>query len=263
MFWTYLLLSGQQYMDELNWARMPTTRLKDGKLASLFSANNNIATNIAALKVYICLCLFSEVEKVEIIVDKNLFGISLPIEKLRLTTSLTYEQLCERCSLSRALVSAALKKLSKMELILIGGTTRKKKYIINAEVRVGWCKLPKKALLGEGRKITAFQCFSNRSRRELDALKLFIYLLSIRPNDSEFIEVTKGIISERTGISLRNVDQAVNFLQSAELLDLVEVAGTSYKNSNFHSDAGIVKRFFIIKHYLLVNRANRDSHAVY
>lgn len=222
-------------MSALLWVKMPSKWIFDGHLSKSFSSNSSVSTDIAALKIYICLCLYSEhVNRVISHSDMNkhmgILGNSSECSAFAerpticAETSLTYDQISELCSLSRALISRGLTKLKDIRLIDSFGD-KKKVYRLIGSVEKRWCKLPRKPLLINEYKIPMFSAFTNRYSHERDALKLFVYLISIRSNSEQFSEVSRGKISESTGIKIYDIDGAVGFLRSVELIQNVESLG--------------------------------------
>lgn len=218
-------------MSDLLWVKMPTQWISEGVLLEHFSSNN-VSTEIAALKVYICLCLCSK------IVTKNYYCSFLKIEsyKDQFEARMTYDQIMDSASLSRTLVSRGLKKLKDSGLIECEGTTRKKIYLLKGATNRGWCKLPRKNLIKKNDIVSAFTAFTQRYEFERDALKLFVYLLSIRSNSKRHVDVSRGSIYEKTGIKIDAIDGALGLLRSVGLLEKVESKGylKRYKGNTSH-----------------------------
>lgn len=207
-------------MSDLLWVKMPTQWVSAGVLFEDFSSKQ-VSTEIAALKVYICLCLCSK------IVTKNYYCPFLKMESYndRFEAQMTYDQIMDSASLSRTLVSRGLKKLIDSRVIEREGTTRKKIYLLKGTTNRGWCKLPRKHLIKKNDVVSAFTAFTQRYEFERDALKLFIYLLSIRSNSKRYVDVCRGSIYEKTGIKIDAIDGALGFLRSVGLLEKVESKG--------------------------------------
>jgi len=182
-------------------------------LSDEFNSPKNQAVDIAALKIYVGLCLFSHVVKKSI---KSEGGV-VHIEQME--TMLTYDQMSDRFSLSRSSINQGIKKLRALSLIGVSGTIRKKVYVIYGSVSSGWCKLPKKNLIDRDYKVRAFQEFNQRLSHERNALKIFIYLLAIRGNLKSTIKVSRGKISSSTGVNVEDINGAIKFLSSIELID--------------------------------------------
>lgn len=230
---------------------MPTTWIADGTMAEKLSAGSNISTDIATLKIYMYLCMFAQPVQHKIqtsVPDFLSFGVSKIItkEEVSLTAECTYDQLTEGCGLSRVLVSRGIKKLALLRLMKVAGSTRKKKYLMNGDVGKGWCKLPKRRLVGLDKKVKPFRALKNRYQHELEALKLFMYLISIRPNDKKYTDVSKEKITEATNISLYDIDGAVKLLQALGLLENVMNRGYVKGYDSTHGEKYKLARYFVI-----------------
>lgn len=57
--------------------------------------------------------------------------------------------------------------------------------------------------------------FKQLYKHERDVLKLFLYLLAVRTNNQQYVDLSRGIISIRTGSEL---DNALGFLTVIGLL---------------------------------------------
>lgn len=207
-------------MSGLLWVKMPSKWISDGVLLEHFSSKD-ISTEIAALKIYICLCLSAKV------VTHSEYSSFLGLETYvdRFEARITYDQIMDSVSLSRVLVSRGLKKLVSSKLVRIDGSTRKKIYVLIGQPNRSWCKLPRKDLIKKDEVISAFTTFTQRYAFERDALKLFLYLLSIRTNSKRFVDVSRGQIYEKTGITIDKIDGVLGFLRSVGLLDKIESKG--------------------------------------
>lgn len=217
-------------MPTLLWVKMPSDWLGKGILREHFSSRRekDISGEISALKIYICLCLYSDRKMIPY---PPILQVHLKVlrERELIGSSLTYDQLSEYCSLSRVLVSRGLKKLISCGLIHKQGTTRKVVYEIVGLSISGWCKLPCRALLGPNGRVVSFTGLKNRYPSERDALKLFLYLLSIRQNSLSEVSVSRGKISQITGLSVYDIDSSIGVLRAIELIEDVKSLG--YKMS--------------------------------
>jgi biotin operon repressor len=132
----------------------------------------------------------------------------------------TYTQLGEMTGLSRSLISHGLMRLQTLGLITATGSAQKRRYWI-AGPHMPWFKLPCQAIVYQG-AIAPFKTFTLRSKHELHALKLYLYLAACRGNVSEFSMVSYEKIHERTGISERDIRRAISLLISSGLLVSVD-----------------------------------------
>ena len=237
-------------MVDLLWVKMPSTWVSSGCLSQHFSSRREVSTDIAALKIFLYLCLFSQPVK-----RKKQFSIAvwLPERVVQNNTaiitqaeaSITYDAISSGCALSRKLVSQGLKKLVEMRLILREGTTRKVTYVIQGSLDSGWAKLPKRGLIKLNQEVDAFQSIKNRYAYERDAIKLFIYLLTVRTNRYHHIDVSRGKISKATGIELLKIDECLSYLSGLGLLERVEYQGYT-TGSSFSSEEHKLHRYYVI-----------------
>lgn len=244
-------------MSDLLWVKMPSLWIIDGAMAKNFSVEKYISTDIASLKIYMYLCLFAQPIKHSKIIkvpdSQSTDGEDKiqKIEEVVLTSECTYDQISEGCGLSRLLVSRGLKKLISTGLILNSGGTRKKRYQIKGEVNRNWCKLPKRNVVGLDKKIAPFRALKNRYKHELEALKLFLYLISIRPNSEKYTDVSKEKIITATNIDLYDIDSAVKLLLGIGMLEEVKNRGYT-KGFNFtNGEKYKLARYFVISSDIL------------
>jgi hypothetical protein len=161
------------------------------------------SANAAALMLYVALNFAAEAETTE---DGQHLG----------RASVSYAELGHISGLSRKLIAAGLKRLVTLGLISPTGSDQKRGYVIPwASSR--WFKLPCRAILADG-KIAPFQHLTLRSKRDLHALKLYLYLASIRDNRFPFSMASHQKIHERIGIPENEIRRAHSLLTSVGLL---------------------------------------------
>ncbi|CBA28300.1 hypothetical protein AB8W27_16480 [Cronobacter turicensis] len=204
---------------------MPYYIMRDCGLLKNFK-KNQVSQGISALKIFMLICLKSEI-------DEN--GIY--------SANLTYDQISQICSLSRKLVSDGLRFLKATGAIEVSGDRKKKYILLNCERNDGvrrvarfsstnghWCKLPFKGVVDEKNRITAFEAMTNRSVHELNALRLFLYLLMVRSRGFSHSFVTLKKIKTRLSINYQEVIIAIGYLQSLGLVVKVDVGTNSIGN---------------------------------
>lgn len=207
------------------WKPMPYYIMRDCGLLKNFK-KNQVSQGISALKIFMLICLKSEI-------DEN--GIY--------SANLTYDQISQICSLSRKLVSDGLRFLKATGAIEVSGDRKKKYILLNCERNDGvrrvarfsstnghWCKLPFKGIVDEKNRITAFEAMTNRSVHELNALRLFLYLLMVRSRGFSHSFVTLKKIKTRLSINYQEVMIAIGYLQSLGLVVKVDVGTNSIGN---------------------------------
>lgn len=133
----------------------------------------------------------------------------------------TYVALSEATGLSRALIAEGLQRLQGLGLIHAEGSHQKRRYRITWPQEHRFFKLPCQAIVKDG-SITAFKTFNLRSKHELHALKLFLYLAAIRNNYLTYSMASYEKIYERTRIPERDIRRAIGLLIGAGLLEGVD-----------------------------------------
>lgn len=204
------------------WVVAPSFWIKSGGLRNDFSGNTSVSTDIAALKIFIYFCM--KAERVKSVNESfNLkHGINFYQEHLKFEA--TYDEISEACKLSRALIARGIRKLvNSLQLDKIGST---KKVVYNCGFHYsGWFKLPCRPLLAMDNKVSSFLLLGNRDRMERDALKLYLYLLSVRSNQSVVTAVSHAAITNATGMASKDLEIAEVFLVKIGLLDGIKNLG--------------------------------------
>lgn len=131
-------------------------------------------------------------------------------------SSASYDALGEATGLSRSLIAQGLKRLQKLELITPEGTTQKRRYKLRWE-KAGWFKLPCQGIVTDG-VIKPFKTFTLRSKHELHALKLYLYLAAVRDNSTAYSSAAYETIFKNTGIPERDIPRAINVLNACGLM---------------------------------------------
>ncbi|RCU45677.1 hypothetical protein DU002_14550 [Corallincola holothuriorum] len=235
-------------MADLLWVKMPSSWVTDEKLASSFSSKASVSKDIAALKIFLYMCLFANPIKRRRVTSPVFY---LPERLMRFEevtqaeAQLTYDDICEGCSLSRKLVRDGLRKLIEIRLVVKEGTTRKIRYVVQGSLDSGWAKLPKRELIKLDNKVAAFHAIKNRYEHERNALKLFIYLLTVRTNRFKHIDVSRNAISKATGIDLYQIDDSLGFLQGIGLIEDIKSKGYLARASQ-HSEGYKLHRYFLV-----------------
>lgn len=130
----------------------------------------------------------------------------------------TYDELRTSTSLSRKLVAAGLSRLVELNLIKPTGSHQKRRYVMVWQGATGfWFKLPCQTLVRD-QIILPFSNFTLRSKYELHAMKLYLYLAARRPNEKEFSQASYETIHERIGIPERDIRKAISLLLGVGLL---------------------------------------------
>lgn len=97
--------------------------------------------------------------------------------------------------------------------------------------------MPCQAIVSNG-KIKPFQAFTLRSRHELHAMKLYLYLASIRDSQTRYSQASYETIYEKIGIPERHIKKTISLLINCGLL-----ADVSREQINGAGSAGANKYF--------------------
>ncbi|HZO52695.1 MAG TPA: ArsR family transcriptional regulator [Bryobacteraceae bacterium] len=132
----------------------------------------------------------------------------------------SYDELATATGLSRSLISQGLARLLELKLITLEGSRQKRIYRLTWG-NTKWFKLPCYAIVKNG-AIEPFKSFTLRSKYELHALKLYLYLAAIRSNKQFFSVASFETIHKRIGISERDIRKASSHLVSTGLLSRID-----------------------------------------
>lgn len=222
----------------LPWHRLPSQPVTEALAALRWQTENGAppSAGIAALMIYVALNFVAHAA----LADDGADGV---------VAEATYPELSEMTDLSRSLIAHGLKRLTALNLITVSGSAQKRRYWITGP-HTRWFKLPCQAIVKQG-VLGPFKAFTLRSKHELHALKLYLYLASCRDNKKPFSMASYETIQERTGISERDIRRAISLLVSSGLLENVDREFSRTRKSNEPN-----------KYYLTGSRALFDGVAV-
>ncbi|MGS3710831.1 helix-turn-helix domain-containing protein [Klebsiella pneumoniae] len=147
---------------------------------------------------------------------------------------ITYTRLSEMTGISRQLIREGTAILVKLDMIDVTRIGRNNTYkLISNKERSGWCKIPVRAITSEGgHAITPFEDLKLRRKVELHALKIFIYLASVRDNYTEYSLASYQTISSAVGITEKDIQRALALLSLVGLITRIssEKADDTKKN---------------------------------
>ncbi|MDV5032929.1 helix-turn-helix domain-containing protein, partial [Escherichia coli] len=181
------------------WAPMYSWWIQDEVIQRLNWRNNELgrpAAKTAALMLYIAITMKSSEEP----------GMS-PVK-------ITYNRLSEMTGISRELIREGITILESLEMISVEKVGRNNIYkLINKRMKGGWCKIPVKPLMTEdGKVISPFKELRLRRKIELHAIKIFLYLASVRDNHTEFSVASYETIRKAIGASDKDISRALTLL---------------------------------------------------
>ena len=162
-----------------------------------------LAGSVAALKVYLALCLNATRAPTALLEEAGL-------------AKLSYSDLCRLTNLARATVSRGLDILKEKGLIEARAQGRSTVYkVINFDAKSDWAKLPLKLCSANDNKL-AF--FSARNSLHLGALKLYMLILASRQRNQNHAAIGYDRIVEQTGMRRDTIRQAISLLTELKLV---------------------------------------------
>lgn len=174
------------------WSKCPTWWIRDNGFLN-FTGGKGEGTSIAALK-----CLMA---------------LSMSADFYTLQAKVSLSDLEEITGLSRPLIVRGVHHLEESELIAVDRGEHTNRYTLVQETTdKGWTKLPVKQLK------QGLPELPNRGGAALAALKIYLYLASIRPNMSTVVSAKYETIRDETHIQLKHVRAGLDLLVMHNLI---------------------------------------------
>lgn len=189
------------------WSKIPSQWVQLGGLRN-FSART-AGRNAAALKLYMGIAMFANFKPTPLI-DVGGFA------------RLSYSELEELCNISRRYVQLGLETLVQKELITVVKVSNANGYLLLNYDVPGWAKLPKAYLLQKATysSLSRFANMSIRGALHLEALKLYMTLISFRNNSSATALISYDKIENYTAIPRGRVRRSIDVLINHEWISL-------------------------------------------
>lgn len=203
-------------MSLLPWTRLPNAWIENGGLREFRWAHGQGANCLSALMV--------------------LTAIANHVDAQTGIARLSYDAMGIATDLSRAKLSAGLKKLVEFKLIELAGRSTYK--LSDYDPASGWAQFPARGLYRDG-VIVAFQNFHLRQPAELDALKLYFLFASRRDRRHNWALITYTNIERYTGVSRNSIRRALGVLAANSLVYTDYVASTK-------SDSGVASAYRLV-----------------
>lgn len=184
------------------WSKMPSRWVRQGGLKQ-FRAKS-AGTNAAALKLYMTVAMFANFKASPDIVVPGFARLS-------------FSNLEDLCNISRQYVGCGLKVLASHELVDIHKTGNANGYFLTGYDDIGWAKLPRSYLL---EKTSRFAGLPIRGVLHLEALKLYLALVTFRDNNAQTVWLSYDKIEEYTGIPRRRIRRSIDVLINHEWISL-------------------------------------------
>lgn len=217
-------------MDE--WVKMPSKWIlnrENPPLKQLTWRGDEKSSYTAALILYIAICHFANRQNTS---NKKVGCAELSYSKLAVITSM-----------SRAKIASGISFLTRSNWITKDISKKTNSYhITNYAARSGWAKLPAKHLYdSKCEYIKPFAEFKLRHKVELDALKLYLLLVTFRDNVKNHAYPSYETITKYTGIPRGNVRSAISILVNHDMIHVQKYGALEEleKRNNFYRIIGI------------------------
>lgn len=193
------------------WVQVPAVGLTDALKGFVWQKpdKGSAARETAALMIYVALLFVCRKEEYE---TPHLGELVLT----RHVAELTYDELEQATGLSRSLIRQGIQRLEASQLVTAIGSQQKRAYILRWNTGY-WFKLPCRAMVNQN-GIPAFKTFTLRSKHELNALKIYLYLASIRDGLNLYSEASYEAINKKTNIPERDIRKALNILTTSGIM---------------------------------------------
>jgi len=199
-------------MAYLPWVQVPANGLVEVLKGMSWRRQGqaSAARDVAALMIYVVLLFIRK--------DRTVNRVVLGIETnwTEYAADITYDGLVQATGLSRSLIRQGLERLELLGLIRSSGSRQTRQYVFPQQPG-RWFKLPCRAVMTRD-GVAAFKTFSLRSKHELNAMKLYLYLADVRDRDKNHTEVSYEMIFKRLDIPERDIRRAINVLNASGLL---------------------------------------------
>ena len=206
-------------MKPMFWQQAPRAAVSGALPMMLWQRQDqrSAACDTAALMIYVALLFIREEEHL----GDELQGV--PQVTMHIAKA-SYEVIGKATGLSRSLIRQGLKRLQELDLIKSQGSNQKRSYEITW-TNGGWFKLPCRAIVKSG-EIVPFTHFKLRSKHELHAMKLYLYLASVIGRGETFAQASYETIYKRIGIPERDIRRAISILIGVGLMRNVSREGS-------------------------------------
>lgn len=201
------------------WAQLPTDWIRDDGLKK-FSWVRHGGSGISALMTLMAL------------------GQRLPQDGSKVVVA-TYDELTTALGISRATFSQGLKLLKDLEF-LDSAPIKRSTYVLNLPGET-WGKLPSRTLYNKSGVMLPFEYWKLRSVDELNALKIYFYLVSARDRNSNTVLSSYNTFEKYTGVHVGHVRKALSLLMHSRLVIVERQASRYYekKEPNIYRLVGL------------------------
>ncbi|SFU98495.1 hypothetical protein [Halomonas korlensis] len=178
--------------------KLPSWWMRDDLALKRFKGGRHLGNSIAALKILLAITVMCEVD--------GMFA------------RVPYSVLMRITGLSRPMLPRGISLLEDSGLIQVDRSGHSSTYhLMTSPADLGWAKVPcikvQEALAG----------LPNRGEAGLSALKIYIYLLAVRPNHVRHVFASYTMIRKRTGLQQKWVRPGLDILFSHLLIHIQKV----------------------------------------
>lgn len=189
------------------WAKFPTRWIVQQKGLISIEWRKYKSNGIAALLVLIALA-----------VKRNLDNKNRQAGDDASVVMATYDDIQELVSISRIKVSKGLALLLELKVIERVENNRSSYRMVDIKTNGAWAKLPQTRLMQAGGRISVFDSFYLRSNSELNALKVYLYMIAARNIQTGYAHISYEKITGYTGVHASKLKQAKSHLISLGLI---------------------------------------------
>ena len=197
------------------FSKCPTWWVRDGQLGiQKFGGGKNAGANIAALK-----CIL---------------GISTSIDFWTRKAKLSISDLEALTGLSRPMVIRGLKGLVELGIVEVDKTAHVYEYELTVSRNDdGWGKIPYERVRKQLPEIP------NRGVVPLTALKIYLLLISLRPNESESVPIGYDTLLQYLGCQRAHIRPALDILYSHTLIRITLEGSDAKQRHNVYTILGL------------------------
>lgn len=205
------------------WIKLPTNwvlNTDNSILKKLKWSGEDKAHNTAALMVYMAIA--HNVNETPTL-NRPDIGIA----------ELSFTNLTDITSLSRASVAGAINKLIEIGLIEKYNNKKINRYrLVSFGEYSGWGKLPAKKLYDKNmERINGFKNFKLRSKIELNSMKIYYLIIALRNNNNNHSQMSYSKITEYTGIVQNDINPAISLLVTNELIRVLHIESDRHEKA--------------------------------
>lgn len=219
------------------WCKFPSRWIRDRTLTGLtWSSCGGDGT--AALLLLVAIAVRINQATIDALREEP----GQPVEPAR-DIQLTYDELADMTGISRPKVSSGLKLLKEHGLVTAVKTGRTMRYALPQILTQGdWCQFPQ-TWIYRHKVLEPFMGFRLREKWELQALKVYLVLLTFKHNGQPLSQVSYTAIENYTGVVRSDIRKAIDHLINLGLIGIqIDPAATTAYSGNVYVLNGFQQR---------------------